>query len=277
MLHRVRDGAGAIKRWAFPRPEVAAWRKACRQAEAIPRFTPGRIQLMGYDLQYVDLLTLCPQWDGLFVKQMLKFKARQPAPRILDCGANIGLATLYFKRSYPRAKVTAFEADPAIHAVLRANLQQNGAADVEAVSAAIWTEAGEIAFRCEGADSGSIASFAIGVQGTTRFVPSLRLRDVLEQGPVDLLKLDIEGAELPVLIDCKDVLGTVGALLLDVHEFDPACRNTSAILKLLEDIGFAYTLDDLRPLPWRSPIAGPKTPFPGQPLAWALLVRAWQV
>ena len=68
-----------------------------------------------------------------------------PSPRILDCGANVGLASLFFKRRYPAARITAFEADPALFAILDANLRANGAADVEARHAALWTSTGTVA------------------------------------------------------------------------------------------------------------------------------------
>lgn len=275
VLRSLRDAAGAIKRRLLPSPEVAAWRQACRLAGRTPRFTPGRIRLMHYDLQYADLLTVCPQWQDLFVHDALHFVARGPAPRILDCGANVGLATLYFKRLYPQARITAFEADPALHALLAENLQRNGAADAQVVNAAIWTHAGSVDFRCEGGDSGAINSVAGVTRGEVQAVPSLRLRDLLAAEHIDLLKLDIEGAESAVLADCRDVLGSVDALLMDLHEFDPGRRSTAAVLDTLAAAGFTYSLDALTPLPWRPPVAPPHTPFAGRPLCWALLVRAW--
>ncbi|HXQ23802.1 MAG TPA: FkbM family methyltransferase [Candidatus Acidoferrales bacterium] len=273
---RARRIAGAAKHWLFPTPEVAAWRHACRRAAGVPRFTAGRIRLMQYDLRYTDLLTVCPQWEDLFVKQTLRFTCAHAAPRILDCGANVGLSTLYFKHLYPQARITAFEADPTIHAVLCENLRVNGAADVEVAHAAVWTVNGTIDFRCEGADSGVIETLAGNLGGVTRRVPSVRLRDVLAAQRVDLVKLDIEGAELDVLSDCRDGLRSVDALLLDLHELDPMKRKTPAVLELLAEAGFAYTLDELNLLPWRMPQAEPGGPFAGHALGWALLVRAWK-
>src|SRR5207253_2597643 len=126
----------------FPSAETAAWRRAWHLAEMTPRFTPGTIRMLHYDLQYSDLLTLCPQWQDIFVRRVLDFEAATPAPRILDCGANVGLASLFFKRRYPSARVTAYEADPALFAMLQRNMRVNGAADVDARHAALWTTTG---------------------------------------------------------------------------------------------------------------------------------------
>ena len=268
--------AGATRRWIAPRAEVRAWQAACRRAEQEPRFTPGTIQLMEYCIDYRDLLTLCPQWDDLFVKETFRFFTPQTAPRILDCGANVGLATLYFKRLYPQARITAYEADPDIYQCLRTNLQRNGASTVEAIHAAVWTANETVSFRCEGADSGAIAAVAKESDGVVRQVPGVRLHDILAEETVDLLKIDIEGAEGQVLTDCVEVLANVRALLLDLHEFDVTRRETPAILHLLAQAGFTYSLDELNPLPWRMPVASADSAFPARALSWALLVRAWR-
>ena len=267
---------GAIRRRIFESPEKAAWRTACRQAEVTPRFTPGRIALMDLEVRYADLLTLCPQWDDIFVKRTLAFTSSTQSPRILDCGANVGLASLFFLRLYPDARITAFEADPALFAILDANLRANGAASVEARQAALWTSTGTVAFQCEGSDSGMISALPGAVSGQAQTVPSLRLRDVLEEGPVDLLKLDIEGAEDIVLADCEPALRGVKAIVMDLHEFDPRVRQAPRVLELLSRAGFSYAIDEFVPLPWREPVAGAETPFPGRALQWAMTVRAWR-
>lgn len=290
---RVNSGAGRLagrRRRLAPEPELAAWRRACRLSERTPRFTPGSIALLDYRLRFQDLLTFCPQWHDIFVRQTYRFAATSPAPRILDCGANVGLASLYFKRLYPHARVTAFEADPDLHALLVENLTANlrGAASdgVEAVHAAVWTRNGSLAFRCEGGDSGRIEELASqeapGAESrvAARQVPAVRLRDVLvREGsePIELLKLDIEGAEVDVLGDCAPALGLVRALIVEIHEFDPARRRSAELLRLLSERGFHYTLDDLIPLPWNRPAAPPGSPFAGRPLCWVAVVRAWKV
>ena len=276
MLRGIRRGAGAAKRWLAPAPEVVAWRRACRIAATTPRFTPGEIQLGPYSLRYSDLLTLCPQWRDIFVASSLTFETTNTSPRILDCGANIGLASLFFKRRYPAARITAFEADPAIAAMLEENVRCNGAADVEVVAAAVWTARGEVTFRPDGADSGAVASLAGAPEAGAIRVPTIRLAERLAAERVDLLKLDIEGAETEVLADCAGALGNVGALLLEVHEFDPSKRRSPALLQLLGDSGFTYAVTHVTPLPWRQPRGLNGSPFPGRSSAWVEAVSAWR-
>ena len=273
---RARRKLGAIRRRIFERPEKAAWRHAWHQAEVTPRFTPGTIRMMDYDVRYSDLQTFCPQWEDIFVKRTLAFTSATPAPRILDCGANVGLASLFFHRLYPGARITAFEADPALFAILNTNLNANEASAVETRHVALWTSTGTLTFHCEGSDSGMIGSLPGAVEGRATTVPSLRLRDVLDEGPVDLLKLDIEGAEDAVLADCEPVLHCVKAIVMDLHEFDPSVRQAPRVLELLARAGFSYSIDEFVPLTWREPVAGAGTPFPGRAMQWAMTVRAWR-
>jgi FkbM family methyltransferase len=234
------------------------------------------IQMLDYRLQYSDLLSFCVQWQDIFVKRCLDFQAATDAPRILDCGANVGLASLYFKQRYPRARITAYEADPSLAAMVDANLQANGAGDAEVVHAALWTSNGQLTFRCEGSDSGMIASLSGAVAGRAAVVRSQRLRDLLDAEPIDLLKLDIEGAEDQVLADCEPALHRVRAMIIDLHEFDAGDRRAPCVLGRLTRAGFTYAIDEFVPLTWREPLAGATTPFPGKAMQWAMTVRAWR-
>jgi FkbM family methyltransferase len=281
----MRRAAGAAYRQLFPTPEVAAWRHADERARATPRFTPGSIRMLDYELRYSDLLSFCPQWHDIFIDGALEFRPPSAAPRILDCGGNIGLASLFFKRRFPAARITAYEADPALFAMMKANLAKNGASDVEMVQAALWTATGRVTFRSEGSDSGMIDGLSGAVAGTSVEVPSLRLRDVITDlttgangtaGRIDLLKLDIEGAEDAVLADCEPVLDRVGAIVLDLHEFTPADRQAPRVLNLLTRAGFTYAVDEFVPQPWRPPVASAVSPFPGKALVWTMTVRAWR-
>ena len=160
--------------------------------------------------------------------------------------------------------------------MLDANLKTNGAATVETRQAALWTSTGTLTFQCEGSDSGMISSLPGAVDGRATEVPSLRLRDVLDEGPVDLLKLDIEGAEGVVLADCESVLHRVKAIVMDLHEFDPAVRQAPQVLELLDACRIQLLDRRVRAAVWREPVAGADTPFPGKAMQWAMTVRAWR-
>jgi FkbM family methyltransferase len=275
-LRFARRAAGAIYKQLNPSPEVAAWRHLDAMASAAPRHTPGSVRVLDYEIEYADLLSFCPQFDEIFVRRGLRFQTTNGSPRILDCGSNIGTASLFFRREYPGARITAYEADPALCAMTRRNLARNGAADVEVVHAALWTSNGQVTFRAEGTDSGMIDGLAGAVDAKGVTVPSLRMRDVLERDRVDMLKLDIEGAECAVLEDCEPVLDRVNAIVMDLHEFDPRVRQAPRVFECLARSGFLYSVDDLAVQGGRPPVAAGDAPFPGLPLVWTMTVRAWR-
>jgi FkbM family methyltransferase len=272
--------AGAMWRRAFPTPVEAARRRIERLAGVTPRRTGGRVQLLEFDLAFADAGSLAAQWQDIFVRQSLRFTPAGAAPRILDCGANVGLASLYFKHQWPAARITAFEPDPAIASLLRGNLQRNGAADIEVVQAAAWRAHERLTFMSEGTDSGTLApthsdALASDVEPAAIQVEAVRLRDWLASAPVDLLKLDIEGAELDVLSDIESVLPGVAALHVEVHDFNPARRLLPQCLSILDRAGFVTAIGSVMPVTWRSwPQA--HSPFPGAVPGWISVVRAWR-
>ena len=273
LASHLRRFARDVRHDLWPTPERAVLQELERRSALEARRTPGQISIAPYRFEYSDAMSAWPQWDDIFIHSSLAFDTRLQEPRILDCGANIGLASLYFKRRYPRARITAFEADPSLAAMCRRNLAATGASDVEVRDAAVWIEPGTVDFVCEGTDSGAIASFEPAIAGPKAKVASERLRDWLDE-TVDLLKLDIEGAELPVLKDCGERLHNVRAITIDLHEFNPANRQTGAIFDLLATAGFVFDMRDLIPLPWRHQRV--ESPFSNACPLWVATVRAWR-
>jgi len=258
----------------WPTPERAVLRELEWRAVHEPRRGGGQIAVPPYRFDYVDAMSTWPQWDDIFIHRSLDFETDAPAPRILDCGANIGLASIYFKCRYPGAKVTAFEPDPRLASICRDNLAVNsGTTQVQVKEAAVWTADGTVEFVCEGTDSGAIASLDEPIQGPVTPVSSVRLRDWLGE-PVDLLKLDVEGAELLVLDDCRDRLCNVRAMFVELHESNPCRRQTGPMFDLLTAAGFLFDVRSLTPLPWRS--SQVQSPFTDTSLSWVATVRAWR-
>lgn len=272
-----RRWGGRIRRHLFPQREVAAWRALCKVAWRTPRYQQGTIRLLDYDLAYADLLSVVPQWEDVFVRETHAFTTTEKSPRIIDCGANIGIVTLYLKRAYPSARIIAFEADPVIAGVLERNMKTNRATDVEVRQAAVWDENGETAFAAEGADSGSLSEEYRGRATSEIIVPTVRLRDVLaEETTVDLLKLDIEGAEHRVLADCEQELGKVRCMELELHELTPGSRRVPATLALIARAGFSYAHAETIPVPGRDAAFSAMPPFPRCHPAWVERVYAWR-
>src|SRR5262249_28232303 len=149
-----------------------------------------------------------------FDRELYRFATIEDVPRIIDCGASIGLGVCYWKTLYPESEITAFEPDPHVYEMLKRNCESWGAKDVHLIPKAVWIRETTLAFPSDGKASGRLDE-ATTDEDVLR-VPTCRLRDYLTQR-VDLLRLDIEGAEVDVLRDCADLLGQVRNLAVDYH------------------------------------------------------------
>ena len=152
------------------------------------------------------------------------------SPTILDVGANIGMASLYFKKQFPNARVTAFEPDPRLADIFKKNLNAFGY-HVDLVQAAAGTTQGTMSFQPDGGDGGRLSD-----SGSEQ-VQMVRLKDYLSD-PIHLLKIDIEGAEFDVLMDCEDKLGSVRNLFVEYHSMASQPQRLPELLTMLRDAGF---------------------------------------
>jgi len=206
-------------------------------------FVPGSVTLFGRDILYSDGPGLLHSIEELFEREVYRFKAETSQPYIIDAGANIGLSILYFKRLYPDAKILAFEPDPEIFPMLAQNVAQ--LSDVEVREVAAWTNDEELTFYSEGSLAGS-TELDFANKGNAVTIKAERLRDHIAKGPVDFLKIDIEGAENSVLFDIVDVLPNVRHLFFEYHSHPGKTQQLGELLKLVTDAGFRYVVNGAR-------------------------------
>lgn len=210
--------------------------------EAMPRYVSTETDLLGQPMRLVDAASFLSAYRQIFEEETYRFVSANNEPRILDCGANIGLSVSYWKQLYPSAQIIAFEPDPHVFEVLGWNTKHRNLSGVELVNAAVWKETGNLPFNAEGADAGHLdyGTTADSVRPPVQ-VPTVRLRDYFDE-PIDLLKLDIEGAEVEVLRDCKDKLATVRNLFVEYHSFRGMEQNLDEIFVILKRSGFRIHL-----------------------------------
>lgn len=183
----------------------------------------------------------------VFLGECYRFDCDSPRPVIIDCGANIGMSVAYFKHLYPQARITAFEANPHAHRMLVRNIEENKFTDVRAYQVALHDAEGEIPFFI-GEDVGTLLGSTHSGRGGGQElrVPAQRLSThLLELGHVDLVKMDVEGAETRILEDlCSTgTLGLADAYIIEYHHNLPGEKaHLSAFLKAFEDAGFGYHL-----------------------------------
>lgn len=209
--------------------------------KAMRRYTPTSTTLFGFPLELVDADSFLDMYKEIFVRRNYLFQAKRPNPLIIDCGANIGLSILVFKQQYPDCRIIAFEADPNVFKALETNVSTFGFQNVELHPVAVWNAETTLTFHAEGSWGGRLQK-----PGDTRSlieVPAVSLKPFLNQ-PIDLLKIDIEGAETAVLKDCADALHWVDCLFMEYHGFTAEPQGLPELLTLLSDAGFRYYIKE---------------------------------
>lgn len=217
------------------RPEYRWWHWLHTRYGSVPRQSRRQIQVHGWQLEVPDVPSFLSTYSAIFVDHIYDFRAPTQAPVILDCGANIGVSVLYFKRLYPQARITAFEADPKHSEILKKNIHGNGFTDVELINRAVWNKNTTVSFSSRGNDAGRID---VGGDDQLVQVQAVRLADYLEKMSVDFLKVDIEGAEVDVLLDCGPLLGRVGHVFVEYHSFAHRPQDLGRLLDLFQQQGF---------------------------------------
>ena len=142
--------------------------------------------------------------------------------RVVDIGANIGIASLYFARSFPRAEVHAFEPDPQNCQVLADNARAIPRIHVHPY--ALGAEDGELTLydSDEEANLGGYSAHPLGINpARSKTVPVRHAGRALAELGIDraeIVKIDTEGAEWEILtaID-RELLGGVRVILGELH------------------------------------------------------------
>ena len=232
LLSHLRRGAPSV---SAPPSARAQYREAeSRRLSSLPRHCETATNLLGFAALIPDGPSFAAAWREVFEKETYRFTTNHPAPRILDCGANVGLSCLFFKQVFPQARLTAFEPDPGILAYLKPILIKAGLTDLELVPKGVWSSATTLRFASEGSDSGRIGTLP---GAKVIEIDTVRLKDYLGE-TIDFLKMDIEGAETEVLSDCADRLGNVRRLFVEYHSFKGQAQTLDQLLALLRTAGF---------------------------------------
>jgi len=188
-------------------------------------------------------------WD-IFIRKEYHFNTDKKDPFILDCGAHIGLSTLYFKRIYPEAKITAFEPNPKTFELLKLNISQNNLKDVKLKNAALSDKKGEDTLYISKEDRSPwtwgdaiVRNKWNESENSKKIrVKTVKLSEYINR-KVDFLKLDIEGAETRVLEEVGSKLSQVKEMVMEFHGSSTNKENSlQKILEALESNNFTYKI-----------------------------------
>ncbi len=179
-----------------------------------------------------------PSSDIWVIKQILRRKEYQfdtasELATVIDAGANIGLAAIWFTHRFPGVRVIAIEAERNNFELLSKNVAPYP--NITPVHAALWDKTGTIEVRDVGVgnwgfmtgDANAEAAMDGHAVSEVEAVTVDTLMDRFNLDYVDLLKMDIEGAELEVFQSSAAWLDRVGSLIVELHDWmKPGCTDS---------------------------------------------------
>ena len=191
--------------------------------------------------------------DGILIAELLveedykALRALNLKPRvILDIGANIGLGSFFMKTLYPAARVIGFEPSKSEGEVLARNYA--GWSDCELIPVAVGDQDGvNLRFAVHPDRTGGQHLAGVEDEAGWNYVTVLvrRIDAVVSEGRIpvpDLVKIDVEGAEVAVLTGFGKFLDSPAAYILETH----SARLHDDCLCLLRGKGYRVSSDTPR-------------------------------
>ena len=162
-------------------------------------------------------------------EEYLPLKKLENVSLVLDLGANAGYASAYFLSCFPKARVVAVEPDDFNVEVCRINLKPYGDRAL-LLHGAVWSEHAMLCLSrgsyCDGREwSTQVVKPTQGNVGSVQAWDVGSLIDMAGGAKVDLLKVDIERAELEVFGEsAKNWIPRVRNVCIELH--GPDCEQT---------------------------------------------------
>jgi FkbM family methyltransferase len=219
-------------------------------AEAVYRFRSGMELVLGAGPQ-----------DLTIVNELIRLGIYRPTEdfqirdgwNVLDLGAHKGVFTVLAATVGPQTRVVSVEPEPYNHAFLLQNLERNRLRNVSVIAAAVWTEDGHMSLERGDDWEHQLAVLNDHDSVDEVVVHTVPLHRLLEEfdGRIDLLKIDIEGAEHAVLLEASDeTLSRIDRIVLEYHPVRDLSEASAGfeIEQRLQSAGFeCFHTDDVHP------------------------------
>ncbi len=155
--------------------------------------------------------------NEIFTEQQYRPVPGLPPPRaVLDIGANVGIASAYFRLMYPDAELVCVEPDPRAYALLEENADALG--QCLTFRAALHNGTQVCAFNmAEESTVQSSSAMLSGRVGRQLLLDAESFVASLDRSGFDLIKIDTEGFEIPIVLSLRRRLMSTPIILLEFH------------------------------------------------------------
>lgn len=157
-------------------------------------------------------------FEHVFLGDEYGFSLAQPPATIVDAGANVGMSSVYFALRYPSASVIAIEPEPSNFEVLRKNAKLFSR--IVPINAALWSHEGVVKIQDGGGGHWGMR-VADSIASSDANIKSITVETLLQQfsiDHIDLLKVDVEGAECEIFEDSSRWISHVNVICAELHD-----------------------------------------------------------
>lgn len=193
-----------------------------------------------------DEVTLKRCFDEVFVHQEYAVEFINSNPIVFDCGAHIGLSSIYFAKKYPRAHITAFEPNPSAIVFFRQNLAEYSIENLIAFHQVALGKSKNIVSFYPGKSPGSmLASSHFQYDGPKVPVATVKLSEFVEKHTiVDFIKIDVEGSEWGVMeeLDLSGQMHRIEQFIIEYHQPHKSVDRISEFIEILTKNGYHHNI-----------------------------------
>lgn len=160
-------------------------------------------------------------FNQIFIREEVNFGSNNDPKIIFDCGANIGLSTLYFRRQFPNAVIISIEPEMSNFNMLMKNTRDYN--KINCLHAAVWSKNTKVNIIDIGEGVASFITNELENTGNIiEKITAVTISEIMAKFDVsfiDLIKMDIEGSEYE-LFDYKpeDWTVRINMLAVELHE-----------------------------------------------------------
>jgi FkbM family methyltransferase len=184
-------------------------------------------------------------YKEIFVDHSYDVIINQPDPLIVDIGANTGLFALRMKQLFPASSIVCYEPFPPNHERLSHTIRINRLESVVALQKAVAARAGRAKLYIHKRNVGGHSLYSDQASSNEYVdVEVVEFGDILEAlpRPVDLLKLDCEGAEFEIMAGLTDRLAEKVRQV--IVEPMPRLYDVKALVRHMDSLGYSHEWRD---------------------------------
>ncbi len=213
------------------------------------------VYLNNFSVRYLSKTAIVQDMTSLFLDHQYYFKSRNNKPLIFDVGSEVGTSVIFFKFLYPNARIISFEPHPLAYQIIKENVENNKLKDVEIINAAVAKDNGQafiygdaeyINGECNILGCSTIEAWGNQRSSCTKMPTKLvKLSEYINE-PIDLLKLDVEGAEYDVFEELQQAnkFKLIQNIIMEIHQWDGCSRE--GIIETLKNNDFiSFLLEDM--------------------------------